>query len=211
VFILQTKNAKHEKRRKEILKAASQAISEQGFNNITLQSIADYAKVSKGVASYYFKNKEDILYHLLKFLTKIIYQNEALAISKEKKALDMLKTYVNAVFAGPSDNREFYRVYLEFLAQANHNENFRAVNQQFYENCWYLGKKIIAAGQQEEVFNDIDLNRGAQAIRACIDGFLIQWLMINDDSKHSEYKNNCYTTLVAFLTNKNVIFLRDVK
>jgi len=193
-------NRKKVRRRKEILKAASLAISDQGFNNVTLQSIADYANVSKGIASYYFKNKEDILYHLLKSLTEVIYQNEASAIEKESNAEDMLRVYVGAVFTGPSDNREFYRVYLEFLAQANHNDSFRTLNQLFYDNCWLLGRKIILKGQQEGKFRDIDIELGSKAIRACIDGFLIQWLMINDDTKHKEYKSNCFNTLLAFLS-----------
>lgn len=197
---MQMKKIKHEQRRKEILKAASLAISNEGFNNVTLQTIANYANVSKGVASYYFKNKEDILYQLLKFLTQRIYNNEEKAIDKQSGALEMLRTYVNAVFTGPSDNRKFYRVYLEFLAQANHNDLFREVNLEFYNNCWYLGKNIIRAGQKENIFKELDPELGSRAIRACIDGFLIQWLMINDDSMFSIYKNNCYQTLVSILT-----------
>jgi AcrR family transcriptional regulator len=194
---------KAEERRKQVLRAAFQAVSEKGFHNVTLQDIADYADVSKGVTSYYFHNKEDVFSHLLEWITEKIYQNEYLAISKEETALQKLRAYVHAVFTSPADNRKFYRVYLEFLAQATHNEQFRQINDQFYENCWSLGREIIELGQKEGIFADVDVDKAAYAIRALIDGSLIQWLMRNNDDLHTFYRENCFETIANYLTNQN--------
>ncbi|USK68898.1 TetR/AcrR family transcriptional regulator [Peribacillus asahii] len=196
-------NNKAEKRREQILRAAFQAVSEKGFHSVTLQDIADYADVSKGVTSYYFQNKEDVFRHLLEWVTEKIYKNEHAAISKEHNALDKLRAYVYAAFANPSDNRKFYRVYLEFLAQANHNEQFRQTNDQFYENCWSIGREIIQLGQKEGTFANVDIDKASYTIRALIDGSLIQWLMQNNDQLHTFYRDNCLETLSNYLTNKN--------
>ncbi|HZG58936.1 MAG TPA: helix-turn-helix domain-containing protein [Anoxybacillus sp.] len=40
--------------------AAFQAVSDKGYEAVTLQDIADYAGVSKGVTNYYFENKEAV-------------------------------------------------------------------------------------------------------------------------------------------------------
>lgn len=194
---------KAEKRREQILRAAFQAVSDKGFHNVTLQDIADYADVSKGVTSYYFQNKEDVFGHLLEWVTQKIYKNENEAIGKEHNAIDKLHAYVNAAFSSPSDNRKFYRVYLEFLAQANNSEQFRQTNNQFYENCWSIGRQIIKQGQEEGIFADVDIDKSSYAIRALIDGSLIQWLMRNDDQLHAFYRDNCFETIYHFLTNKN--------
>ncbi|PES32143.1 transcriptional regulator [Priestia megaterium] len=193
---------KAEKRRKQILKAAFKAVSEKGFHNVTLQDIADYADVSKGVASYYFKNKEDILGSLLEEITENIYIREHAAISQKETATGKLQAYVYAAFASPRDNRKFYRVYLEFLTQANHNEKFRQTNEKFYENCWSIGREIIQLGQQEGIFSDVDVNKASYTIRALIDGSLIQWLMRDNDDLHDFYRDNCFETLSNYLMNK---------
>ncbi|HWI50037.1 MAG TPA: TetR/AcrR family transcriptional regulator [Rummeliibacillus sp.] len=194
---------KAEQRREQILRAAFQAVSEKGFHSVTLQDIADYAEVSKGVTSYYFQNKEDVFGHLLDWVTGKIYKNEHAAISKEQNAIDKLRAYVNAAFSNPSENRKFYRVYLEFLAQANHNEQFRQTNNQFYENCWSIGREIIQLGKKEGTFADVDIDKASYTIRSLIDGSLIQWLMRNDDKLHSFYRDNCFETISSYLTKKN--------
>jgi len=194
---------KAEQRREQILRAAFQAVSEKGFHSVTLQDIADYAEVSKGVTSYYFQNKEDVFGHLLDWVTGKIYKNEHAAISKEQNAIDKLRAYVNAAFSNPSENRKFYRVYLEFLAQANHNEQFRQTNNQFYENCWSIGREIIQLGKKEGTFADVDIDKASYTIRSLIDGSLIQWLMRNDDKLHSFYRDNCFETISCYLTKKN--------
>lgn len=190
------------KRRNQILRAALQAVSDKGFASVTLQDIADYAEVSKGVTSYYFANKEDVLCHLLEWVTDRIYKNELAAIQKEATSLDKLKAYVLSAFSTPEENKRFYRVYLEFLAKASRNPRFREINNHFYENCWSLGREIVNLGKAEGTFYIADVNQAAITIRALIDGCLIQWLMRDQDELHEYYRDTCYDTLHSYLTNQ---------
>lgn len=198
-----TLNKRAEERRKQVLRATLQAIFEKGFSVVTLQDIADYANVSKGVISYYFKNKDDVFYHLLEWMTDRIFQNEYAAIQEEDNAIDMMKAYVNAAFKSPEENRMFYRVYLEFLAHVKQNEQFREVNNTFYKNCWFIGRKIIEKGKSEGIFQTVDVEQGSHMIRALIDGCLLQWLMRGKEELHSYYRDNCYNTIVVYLNNEN--------
>ncbi|SEC76827.1 TetR/AcrR family transcriptional regulator [Paenibacillus sp. GP183] len=191
------------KRRNQILRAALQAVSDKGFDSVTLQDIADYAEVSKGVTSYYFNNKEDVLCHLLEWVTERIYQHEYAAIQMQTTALQKLKACVNAAFTTPDENKRFYRVYLEFLAKASRNPRYRQINDHFYENCWSLGTEIVSVGKSEGIFSEVDINKAAITIRALIDGCLIQWLMRDKDELHEYYRDTCYDTLVNYLTNKH--------
>ncbi|PIC64583.1 transcriptional regulator [Sporosarcina sp. P13] len=195
-------STKAEERRKQVLRATLNAICDKGFTTVTLQDIADYADVSKGVISYYFKNKEDVFYHLLAAMTDRIFQNEYAAIQKEEYAVDKLRAYVNAAFKSPDDNRVFYRVYLEFLAQVNQNERFREVNNTFYKNCWFIGSEIIQKGQSEGIFENVEIESGSHMIRALIDGCLLQWLMRDNKSLHTYYRDNCYETILTYLNYK---------
>lgn len=196
-------NKRAEEKRKKVLRATLQAINEKGFNEVTLQDIADYTDFSKGVISYYFKNKEDVFYHLLEWMTERIFKNEYIAIQKQDSAIRKLNAYVNAVFKSPKDNKIFYSVYLEFLAQTKTNERFREVNNTFYKNCWFIGSEIIEKGKSEGIFKDIETESGSHMIRALIDGCLLQWLMRDDDTLHSYYRDNCYETIITYLSHKD--------
>ncbi|EDL65692.1 transcriptional regulator, TetR family protein [Bacillus sp. SG-1] len=193
---------KGEQRRKQILKAAFQAASEKGYESVTLQDIADYADVSKGVTNYYFENKADVFAQLFQWITTRIYEKEAASIDEKETAIEKLEAYVNRVFISPEENKAFYRVYLDFLAQTKNNERYKEINQQFYANCWSIGREIITQGIEENVFKADDIDQSAISIRCMIDGCLIQWLMRDDDSLHGYYRNVCYDSILQLLSYK---------
>lgn len=190
---------KAKERRNQILRATFQAVADKGYEGVTLQDIADYAGVSKGVTNYYFENKEDVFAHLLEWLTSKIYDREMRSIEKEETALGQLQTYLDNVFVSPAENRQFYRVYLDFLAQVTGNERYQRVNQQFYQNCWGIGQSIAEAGMKEGVFDVKDAHITAKLMRAIIDGMLIQWLMQGKDELHLHYKEFCLQGILALL------------
>ncbi|WP_240374419.1 TetR/AcrR family transcriptional regulator [Bacillus piscicola] len=194
-----------EKRRSQILIASLQAIADKGFHSLTLQDIADYAGVSKGVTNYHFKNKEDVLRHLLEWITDKIYEKEYNAIQKETTAIGKLTAYVNAAFSTPAENKRFFRVYIDFLGQVRHNSHFKDINDKFYENCWRIGNEIVTLGQEEGIFPEMDKQKASISIRALIDGCLIQWLMREQDELHEYYKEICLETLKSSLMNQNIV------
>lgn len=191
---------KEEERKKQIMKAAFNAVSSLGYDNVTLQDIANHANVSKGVVHYYFTSKQNILLELLGSITNKIYSYEIKEIAKYQTAIEKLQAYVNAVFVSPQENKKFYRVYLDFLAQANGNEEYKKINLKFYENCWGIGREIIELGKTEGVFSqDIDSLTNAKMIRAIIDGSLIQWLTCDLEEQHKFYKDTCFHSLLKLL------------
>lgn len=191
---------KSEEKRKQILYAAFQALSELGYDSVTLQVIADYAKVSKGVVHYYFDNKEAVLVELLKWLTAKIYEKECAAVEIEETAVKKLQAYIGSAFVSPEKNRTFYRVYLDFLAKASRNPVYREINSQFYDNCSTISRQIVLLGQQEGVFAaNLSPEQTAPKIRAVIDGFLIQWLMMDQDNLHASYREACLQTIIKML------------
>lgn len=193
---------KAEQRRNQILKAAFQAAVEKGYESVTLQDIADYADVSKGVTNYYFKNKADVFAHLFEWITNRIYEKESASIDKMETAIEKLEAYINQVFISPEENKAFYRVYLDFLAQINNNNQYKEINQQFYENCWSLGRDIIKQGIEEKVFKVDHIEQATISIRFIIDGSLIQWLMRDDDSLHGYYRTLCHNSILQILNFK---------
>ena len=54
-----------EKRYQTIFKAAEKLFARQGYHKTSMEQVADQAEVSVGTVYFYFKNKEDLLVHLI--------------------------------------------------------------------------------------------------------------------------------------------------
>ncbi|ASA20836.1 TetR/AcrR family transcriptional regulator [Paenibacillus donghaensis] len=183
---------KSEEKRKQILYAAFQALSGQGYDAVTLQMIADHAQVSKGVVHYYFASKEAVLIELLEWLTSRIYLKEHEAVREQETAAGKLAAYIGSAFVSPEKNRAFYRVYLDFLARASRIPAYREINQRFYDNCTSISTEILLLGQKEGMVSPhLSAEQTAPQIRALIDGCLIQWLMTDEDALHETYRQSC--------------------
>ncbi len=61
-----------EYRYKTILNSASTLISQKGYNQASIEEIADLAEVSVGTVYFYFKNKEDLLINLIEELGHVL-------------------------------------------------------------------------------------------------------------------------------------------
>jgi AcrR family transcriptional regulator len=56
-------NSSVDERREEILRHVGAVVREQGFASLKMQDIADRLNMTKGNLYYYFKNKQDLLFH----------------------------------------------------------------------------------------------------------------------------------------------------
>ncbi|TGB03479.1 TetR/AcrR family transcriptional regulator [Halobacillus salinus] len=190
---------KAEERKQQLIKAAFEAATDKGYEHVTLQDIADYAEVSKGVPNYYFKNKGDVFAHLFEWLTQRIFENERAAMDQVDTAPEKLEAYLGQVFISPEENRTFYQLYLDFLARVKQDPAYQEINAQFYEHCFSIGREIVELGAQEGVFHVEDVEQSAVMIRAIIDGSLLQWLMRQDESLHDWYRKSCHGAILRLL------------
>ncbi|WP_150275887.1 TetR/AcrR family transcriptional regulator [Paenibacillus tepidiphilus] len=192
---------KSEEKRKQILHAAFQALAAAGYDAVTLQTIADHAGVSKGVVHYYFASKEAVLVELLEWLTGKISARETAAVREQTTAAGKLAAYIDSAFAGPSKNRSFYRVYLDFLARASRIEAYKDINRRFYDSCAAISAEVLTLGQQEGIFvRELSPETTAPLIRALIDGCLIQWLMTGSDEDHTAFRDSCHAAVLKLLS-----------
>ncbi|CEG21721.1 HTH-type transcriptional repressor KstR2 [Planococcus massiliensis] len=82
------------KKKEDILRSASSVISRQGFHKTTMEDIAAELLMTKGSLYYYFKNKEELLFHCHDLiltgameLIEDIYQENISSVEKMKKAI----------------------------------------------------------------------------------------------------------------------------
>lgn len=93
------KERKIEKKKEEILRSAAAVFAEKGYHGTTMEEVAARLLMTKGSMYYYFKNKDDLLYHCHKMIMNLsintmkeIMESPLTAVEKLEKAI---KSHIN--------------------------------------------------------------------------------------------------------------------
>lgn len=166
-----------EARRKQLVEVAIETIANEGFINTTLADIARRADISKGVISYHFENKDELIDEVIRALLRASYE--------------YIHARVNAITTGPADKiRAYIRASFEYMslhrahavaqvdlwgsfvsAEAKHDFNHTA-----YDPCRRYLNDILNAGQACGEIRSLPTLNLAALIQGLIDGLMMQWV-----------------------------------
>ena len=162
--------------RKRIVAAAKKLITENGFENVSIEDIAKEAEVSTGSFYTYFKKKEDIIEELnqLSFYHLAEITNEM----KDKGLDDRLKYYCRQFLA------EIERVGIEICRQWIRN-NITPVNMEIsgkettkYNHDYLAMKSLLEEGiRRGELTVDTPVDEMAFYINTQLYGLMVAWCM----------------------------------
>jgi AcrR family transcriptional regulator len=162
-----------EERRTELLEAALQVFSSQGYRNTRLEEVAESAGVTKGTIYHYFENKEALL-------IGVIEHYQALAFGRAEEALQdvglsasaRIRLVVRKVFLDPDQTR---RPMVSLLLRGVAHEVPQAHQRWLRDGpvwLWNVIAQLVAEGQQRGEFRqDADGEVGA---RLLVSGLLVQ-------------------------------------
>ena len=162
--------------RKRIVAAAKKLITENGFENVSIEEIAKEAEVSTGSFYTYFKKKEDVIEELnqLSFYRLAEITNEM----KDKGLDDRLKYYCRQFLA------EIERVGIEICRQWIRN-NITPVNMEIsgkettkYNHDYLAMKSLLEEGiRRGELIVDTPVDEMAFYINTQLYGLMVAWCM----------------------------------
>ena len=162
--------------RKRIVAAAKKLITENGFENVSIEEIAKEAEVSTGSFYTYFKKKEDVIEELnqLSFYHLAEITNEM----KDKGLDDRLKYYCRQFLA------EIERVGIEICRQWIRN-NITPFNMEIsgkettkYNHDYLAMKSLLEEGiSRGELAADTPVDEMALYINAQLYGLMVAWCM----------------------------------
>jgi AcrR family transcriptional regulator len=109
----------HEKRRHEILEKALDVFMEEGFEDVTLQKIADRCGITRTTLYTYFKNKREIFNFSIKQFLQIL-ENRIIEIRKGKglSHTEKLIRVMEVIIENLEENRRILSVVLNYLIYA---------------------------------------------------------------------------------------------
>jgi len=168
-------------RRVQIVGAAIETIAAVGYGHASLARIAERLAISKGVISYHFAGKDELIREVVNEVYAVAGAFVEPRLTAASSAAGVLRAYIEAEIA-------FMRAYPAHLrAMVEIFTNFRTAEGKLYydgvseeEQRLAVVEEILASGQRDGEFRGFPARVMAIAISGAIDGVLLQW-MANPD------------------------------
>jgi AcrR family transcriptional regulator len=164
-------------RRAQIVECAIETIAELGYAQASLGQIAKRANISKGVISYHFANKEELLEQIpieyyLAWQAYVAPRIEAQASPKE-----MLRVYIESNLAFIDENRQHVIAVIETVSNMRTADGKLQFAEDHDEAILLPIENILTLGMQEGIFREFTRSSArvmALTIRHAIDGFTLE-------------------------------------
>jgi len=171
-----------EDRRQEIVMAAFQAFTENGYDKTSMDEIVRMSGLSKGTLYWYFKSKQELYAAVLSMVMEGYGTafDQTLEQTVEQNAADRLRAVVIQTQREVVDNPQFMALITDFFTQAWQLEFIQGAFTQFYQSFMTSLAEIIQQGINEGLFRAVDPHQTASAFVGSLDGIMLQTLLDHD-------------------------------
>ncbi|MEN6291345.1 MAG: helix-turn-helix domain-containing protein [Methanobacterium sp.] len=105
------KQREREQRRNGLIDAAEKLFFERGYDNVTMDEIADEAEVNKALLYYYFKNKEALFFAVDLRGVRILYRLYLKCSNLDVDGYTKIKSMIQSLFEFSKDYPDYFRIY----------------------------------------------------------------------------------------------------
>ena len=172
-----------------IVRAAYRLTGQRGVQRVSLEEIAAAAGVSKGLVLYHFKNRDNLLAAMMRWVLEEVAGRIRRAVEAAATPRAKVAAMLDVVFAGAESNRRYYLTYLEIVEHGARFERFgglaalaSAVQDETYAAVIEAG---IATGEfRVEAGPDT-----VAVVRGSVEGLFLRWLQEPDwRAAHGRYR-----------------------
>jgi AcrR family transcriptional regulator len=157
-------------RRAQIVTAAIDTIAEAGYGQASLARIAERAGISKGVISYHFAGKDDLIREIV---AEVLAKGQAYMLPRilaESSGAGMLRAYIESNLAFMREYRNHLVAFLEIFLNARGDDGGPLVDEKSLDYMVTSLEQLLAHFQAAGDFRaDFDPQVMALAIRGAID------------------------------------------
>ncbi|MEV0393720.1 TetR/AcrR family transcriptional regulator [Polymorphospora rubra] len=167
-------------RREQLVRYAIETLATEGYPNTSLARIAARAGVSKGVISYHFAGKEELIQAVAQTVTTAVAQSVLPGLAAEPRAVDKLRRYVELSIGAMHTHREALLALIEIVL--NHRDpDGRRLDARTYEPTVQLLTDLLRQGQLEGDLRDFPPRLMASWLRSMIDSVLLDWTTYGEE------------------------------
>lgn len=191
-----------EARRKQIVEAAIETIANEGYMNASLAEIAKYADISKGVISYHFDNKDDLIDETINTILTNSYRYIRQQVNEAGDSMrERLGMYVTASFDYMAQNRHQFVAMVDLWGSFSSFERKKQYNHTAYDPCRRHLMTILEPGQTSGEFGNFPARTVASIIQAAIDGIMLQWVFDPESVDFEECKSEIIKIFEVYTRN----------
>lgn len=167
-----------EVRRQQLMDATIQSIARYGLSGTTMTTVTGIARLSMGIVSFHFQNKDNLLVETLAHLAeehRVIWRAAVAdaGLSPERK----LWAFVEAHFHPQVCTREKLSVWFAFFGDARYRQLYRERIKSIDEERWEETRRLCARIGGEGGYDDVDPAEIAKSLEGLYDGLWINIMM----------------------------------
>ncbi|MCZ1006307.1 TetR/AcrR family transcriptional regulator [Streptomyces lydicus] len=167
-----------EARRSQIVDAAVETIAERGFAKASLAQIAERAGISKGVISYHFTGKDE----LIELVVEQIYERLAAFMAprlqeqeEREEAGGWLRVYIQSIAEYMADHRAQLTALGEIFSNFRQRDGSPRHGVVISEPIYATLEQAFRKGQERGDFRPLDARIMAVSLQAGIDAMFAYW------------------------------------
>ena len=163
-----SRHASPEVRKKQILDAAIQCISNDGFHNVTTESIAKVSGLSKGSLYRFFKSKEELLVAIMEDWEQTFYEKLKTRPSPQP-LIQKLYDYCFLHLEIAAERPNLLPIWSEFLLHPMTKEGIKQAHLTSRKELASIIREGIKSGE----FNDVSPTAYADTIISLFEGIMV--------------------------------------
>ncbi len=171
-----------ENKKQEILQAALEVFSRNGFAKTKMINVATAAGIGKGTVYEYFRSKEEIFAEAFRYMMQ---RSDALlteALSRTDDPEEKLRAIIDIwLIQFMEENGDFMGIMMDFWAEGIRTKNEQILEiidlKGIYHQYRQLINDILQEGVQQKVFRKINTMTISSAMIAALDGLMLQWIL----------------------------------
>ena len=165
-------------RRREIIDATVRVMASRGWSETSIDEITREAGVSRGLISYHFKDKNDLLSGVLERSREIFSDAVAAAVVASNDQAEQMRLATRAAILQARDDPVAFEVFLNFSANSATDPSLHAQVQQLYQHFRDVTAQAIRRGQESGIYSrELDPETAAARHQGTIIGIALQWLL----------------------------------
>lgn len=165
-------------RRKEIIDATVRVMAARGWSETSIDEITREAGVSRGLISYHFKDKNELLSGVLERSREIFSDAVSGAVAASQDPAEQMRLATRAAILQARDDPVAFEVFLNFSANGATDAVLHAQVQQLYQQFRDVTAQAIRRGQESGIYaRTLDAGSAAARHQGTIIGIALQWLL----------------------------------
>lgn len=163
-----------QQRKNQIIFSTYKFLVEDSVANLTLDRIASACKISKGLVSYYFKNKDNLILETMTFMMGQEKQKLLSLAYLDQPVKSRVKSLIKSAIPSREEVENMAHFLMEVWSFAKNSKSSKTLLQESFKGIRMICKSIIDIGIDVGYFKKTDSNSMALILQSLFDGLMIQ-------------------------------------